>query len=287
MIKVWEIAEALAWGKRHISQFESENFSLDIDWILASILDCKRIYLYAHSQQKLTQEESKKFFAAVERRAKGEPVAHITGSQSFYGRKFTVTSDVLIPRPETERLVEAIFNKYSAKSELNILDLGSGSGCISVSLSLELKDAAVEAWDISDRALEVARLNNERLGSKVKFYQKDMTKASDWESESTKFDIIASNPPYISPTEYEVLPQSVKQYEPKSSLFADEEGVSFYVSIAKYAPSRMKKGATLFLEVGYRQASKVTAILESYGFKNCQILKDYSGHDRVVIAEWL
>lgn len=285
MEKEWEIAEALAWGKRQISQFEAENFSLDIDLIMASILGCKRVELYSNSQKKLSSVEAKNFFSSVERRAKDEPVAYITGNQGFYGRNFTVTPEVLIPRPETERLVDAIIKKYQDKEKVHILDLGSGSGCIGVSLFLELKKPYVEAWDISKTSLKIAQNNNESLKSQVKFFQKDMTSPKDWEGQM-KFDVIASNPPYISQREYDILPKSVKKFEPKSSLFAEEEGVSFYIKIAENAPSRLVKGGTLFLEVGYRQASKVTAILEQYGFSNCQILKDYSGHDRVVMAEW-
>lgn len=285
MDKEWEIAEALAWGKRLLSNQTSDSSSLDVDIILASILRVGRVDLYAHSQRKLGAGEAKRFFDAMERRAGDEPVAYITGEQHFYGRTFKVTPDVLIPRPETERLVDAICKSYRGRERLRVLDLGTGSGCIAISIDLELADSYVEAWDISSSSLDVASQNAERLGSKVVFLHKDMTKAEDWQGQG-QFDVIVSNPPYISAGEYQVLPHSVRQFEPKSSLLAADEGVSFYQRISELSGSRLAPGGWLYLEVGFRQATQVSALLEKSGFAHAQILKDFSGHDRVVIANW-
>lgn len=285
MDKEWEIAEALAWGKRLLSSQTSDSSSLDVDIILASILRLSRVDLYAQSQRKLEAGEAKRFFDAMERRAGDEPVAYITGEQHFYGHTFKVTPDVLIPRPETERLVDVICKAYRDRPRLRVLDLGTGSGCIAISIDLELSDSYVEAWDISSSSLDIASQNAERLGSKVVFLHKDMTKADDWRGQGL-FDVIVSNPPYISADEYQVLPHSVRNFEPKSSLLAADEGVSFYQRISALAGSRLVKGGWLYLEVGFRQATEVSALLEKSGFSHAQILKDFSGHDRVVIANW-
>lgn len=285
MDKEWEIAQALAWGKRLLSSQISDSSSLDVDVILAAILGVGRVDLYAHSQRKLEVGEAKRFFDAMERRANDEPVAYITGEQHFYGRNFKVSPDVLIPRPETERLVDLICKKYHDRQRLRVLDLGTGSGCIAISIDLELTDSYVEAWDISSSSLDIASQNAERLGSKVVFLHKDMTKAEDWQGQG-QFDVIVSNPPYISANEYHVLPHAVRNFEPKTSLLAADEGVSFYQRISELAGSRLVKGGWLYLEVGYRQATEVSALLEQSGFTHGQILKDFAGHDRVVIASW-
>ncbi len=212
----------------------------------------------------------------VKRRALGEPFAYISGEKEFLGRPFFVNKHVLIPRPDTEILVN-----FAVGKETSVLDLCTGSGCIAVSLARLMPWASVTAVDVSTEALAVAKLNAERHGKEVEFIQKDILKHRI--SFDKKFMLAVCNPPYIRPDVIETLESDVKDFEPRLALDGGEDGLVFYRKIAKDAPFFLEQGGRLCLEIGYDQAKAVTEILEE-NFRDIKVMKDYAGIDRVVIA---
>lgn len=219
----------------------------------------------------------------LERRAASEPIAYILGEKEFYGLPFTVTRAVLIPRPETELLVELIREDYHNKSNIAGLDCGTGSGAIAIALDLSLTGAALEAWERSQPALDVAALNQKRLNSQVRFRRCDLRHDATWECKRL-FDFIVSNPPYISEQCFGSLPPSVKDFEPKEALIAADDGLEFYRIIAKKARNIIKSGGRIYLEIGADIASATCNILGDAGWQGCKIHKDLAGLDRAITA---
>ena len=205
----------------------------------------------------------------LQRRENGEPLAYILGYREFYGRRFRVDSNVLIPRHETEILVEAALEVE--KENCRVLDIGTGSGCIAVTLKLERPDWEVWATDISSSALQVARENAETLGADITFRHSDLLDQLDGEA----FDLIVSNPPYIGRDE--ALPREVKEFEPSSALFADNSGLALYEQLANHAPKHLRPGGQVILEIGQDQGQAVSAL-----FPGSKVIKDLDGNDRVV-----
>ncbi len=212
----------------------------------------------------------------VERRASGEPFAYISGEKEFLGRSFYVNEHVLIPRPDTEILVN-----FAVGKETSVIDLCTGSGCIAVSLARLMPWAEITAVDVSKKALEVAKRNAERHGKEITFIQKDLLKRRI--SFGKKFALAVSNPPYIPPSVIDTLETDVKDFEPRLALDGGEDGLIFYRKIANDARFFLEEGGRLCLEIGCDQAKAVTAILEER-FENIKVIKDYAGFDRVVIA---
>ncbi|MDR0846847.1 MAG: peptide chain release factor N(5)-glutamine methyltransferase [Lactobacillales bacterium] len=202
---------------------------------------------------------------------KDYPVQYITGVVEFYGRDFFVDASVLIPRPETEELVEVVLNRFDSGSTLRVLDIGTGSGAIAISLKLARPEWDVVASDISEAALRVARSNAEELDAKIKFVKSDVM-----DSVEGSFDIIVSNPPYIAESEADLMSANTK-FEPQNALFADDEGLAIYKKIAKQTSSE-----TIFLEFGFAQAD---AIRKIFAPRSVEILKDINGNDRMAIID--
>ncbi|HLA50387.1 MAG TPA: peptide chain release factor N(5)-glutamine methyltransferase, partial [Thermodesulfovibrionia bacterium] len=241
----------------------------------------------------------------VERRIKREPSQYILGEQEFWGLPFKVTKDVLIPRPETEVLVEeAVKTVRSQESEVRsqntkihyselrtpdsklILDLCTGSGCIAISLAKEIPNSRVFAVDISEKALDVARENAERydVADRITFLSGDLFEPLN--GLNIKADIIVSNPPYISRKMLQELQPEVKDYEPQAALYGGEDGMDFYRKIIADAPAYLAKGGYLMLEMGYRQAGKIKNLIEqNNGFEDIDIKKDFAGIERIIKAQ--
>ena len=204
------------------------------------------------------------------------------GYEEFYGYKFLVDESVLIPRPETELLVEEIIKLSKSKENVKILDIGSGSGAISITLAKELKSSWVLGVDISDKALKTANKNRELNEVKnVKFKKSDVFSEVDYK----EFDVIVSNPPYIPYEEYLELMPEVKEYEPKIALTAEENGLYFYKKIVKEGMDYLLYGGILAFECGYQQAQTIFLMMKERGYKNIRILKDYSNIERMVLGE--
>ena len=240
----------------------------------ADILACKFNHLSDAEMQKLTE--------IVGKLKNSEPIQYILGETDFFGLAFYVNGSVLIPRPETEELVQWVLESAENKP-MKILDIGTGSGCIAVTLAKKLPSAEVHAWDISEDALEVARKNAERNGVKVIFVKRDMLlePVSD-----EKFDIIVSNPPYVTEVEKTEMQENVLNFEPHLALFVpDDNALVFYEKIADFALTNLNKGGQLFFEINRAKGADIARLLEEKGFKNIELRKDISGNERMVMAE--
>ena len=247
---------------------------------------CEDIFNYDPVDVALRQESELPDFAQeritdlIARMRRHEPLQHIIGWARFHGHKFKVTPAVLIPRPETEQLVDLIVNENPA-SDLRVLDMGTGSGCIAISLARALKFASVDALDVSRDALAVARENAAALKVKVRFFESDMLLPQP----AATYDIIVSNPPYICWSERESMERNVKDYEPGQALFVpDNDPLMFYKAIASYAQQSLEKGGRLYLEINQRFGNEVKRLLEEHGFEDVRIIQDSFGKVRFAAA---
>ncbi len=260
-----------------------ENYKLECEIIFGHVLDIEPMLVSLNLRRKIREEEKTTIRNMLkERGIDKRPVQYIIGKEGFYGRDFYVDENVLIPRPETEYLVEECVKRIKEKSYKTVLDIGAGSGAIGITIAKEVEEVKVLACDISDGALSVAKKNAELLDAKnIKFIKSNVFESINYK----EFDLIVSNPPYIPDYEYEELQVEVKKHEPKLALTADKEGYHFYNLISYLAPGYLKSGGTLAFEVGYNQAVKVKDYMEKNGFVNLVILKDLEGIERIVIGE--
>ena len=257
---------------------------LDAEILLAHCLKKDRLYLYMNPDLSLAESDVCHFMQLASRRQRGEPVAYILGRKEFWSVVFEVNHQVLIPRPETELLVEECLKIHalSNSGHFRILELGTGSGVISVILSLELKNASLVATDISQEAMDVARRNAWQYGgeNRITFLVGNL-----FDPVSGKFDMIVSNPPYISEEEFEYLPVDVRMYEPPSALIAGPDGMAFHREIVHKSVDYLKAGGWLFLEIGSGQKERVEMLLRAANsFEEIRFRRDYAGFDRVVAA---
>lgn len=239
--------------------------------------------LLSDKNTKITSEEVLKIDKIVERLQRFEPIQYILGETEFYGLPFTVNQDVLIPRPETEELVELILNE-NKESKPRILDIGTGSGCIAVSLQKHIHESSVTAWDISEKALAVAALNSKSNSVNVTFNQVDIL--SDYPINHS-FDIIVSNPPYVLDSEKTDMHANVLEYEPHTALFvADNNPLLFYNRIADVAIQLLTDGGKLYFEINRAKGQETIKMLENKKFSEIRLIKDISGNDRMVRAQY-
>lgn len=218
---------------------------------------------------------------AIERLKKAEPIQYILGETEFCDLTFTVNPSVLIPRPETGELVRWIVGENSNK-ETKILDIGTGSGCIAITLAKMLPQASVTAWDISQRAIETAKENNRRNGTNVTFATQDILATID---EKTKYDIIVSNPPYIKEVEKRNMQSNVLDWEPAVALFVpDDDPLLFYREIARKALQLLKSDGKLYFEINREHGEEVCTMLAEYGYTNIELRKDFADNDRMIRA---
>lgn len=235
-------------------------------------------YLLARSEERLTELEQIIFKNLVNRRVLLEPIAYIIGYKEFYGYQFIIDNKVLIPRQDTEVLIDPILSDIKTNAELAILELGTGSGCIALSLLLEMPNSNVTATDISNEAIAIASQNaiKHKVSDRFKIIN------SNWfdNLEKQEFDIIVSNPPYISFDDTVYMSPEALKYEPHLALFAEDNGLASYYIIAKEAKRFLKQNGKLFLEIGFNQLAAVTEIFISYGYAVKQVYKDLEGRDR-------
>jgi release factor glutamine methyltransferase len=221
------------------------------------------------------------FQSLLARRLEGEPVAYIVGEKEFYGRMFKVTPDVLIPRPETELLVESALKCLPNDHPARILDIGTGSGCIALSLALERPDCLVTAVDLSAQALTIAQENAHCLHAQVRLLQSNLFDSLG----DTRFDLIVSNPPYI-PARDPHLRQGDVRFEPKQALSSGPEGLDTLKPLVQSAPDHLEPGGWLMLEHGWDQQDSCRSLLVESGFMKIQCLRDLAGHGRVTLGQW-
>lgn len=270
-----DIAGALEWARKRID-------AVDARLLLRHVLQCPASRLVAFPESRLEPAQWTDFKARVERRAVGEPVAYLVGERAFYGYDLVVTPAVLIPRPDTELLIELSLAHFGDKPGTRVLDLGTGSGALAVALARELPDAEVTAVDRSREALLVAMANAARLGTSVSFV------LSDWFSAlgGDRFQLIVANPPYIAAGDPH-LEQGDLRFEPHTALASGPEGLDDLSQIAAEAPHHLEPGGWLFMEHGYDQAGRVRALLTDAGFASIASHRDLAGIERVTGGQWL
>ena len=268
------IATALAEAQQAIGRLEARV-------LLRHVLRCDEAFLIAHGDEELTNAQSADFGRLIARRAAGEPVAYLTGSREFYGREFAVTPAVLIPRPDTELLIELALQRLPAKGG-QVLDLGTGSGCIGVTIAAERPQARVTLVDASADALDVARVNAHRHAA-----TNTILLCSDWYAAlgDTRYDLIVSNPPYIAAGDAH-LQHGDLRFEPQSALAAGADGLNDIRHIVAEAPSHLAAGGWLLCEHGHDQADACTALLQQAGFKEVFSARDLAGIRRVSGGRW-
>lgn len=284
MAEQWTLRRMVAWITADLEKRGNPSARLDADLLVAHALDVKRIALYLDLERPLVDAELARIRKLVERRRAREPIAYILGEREFYGRRFEVTPDVLIPRPDTETLVdEALAILRAGAPEGRVLDLCTGSGAIALSLAAELPERRVVATDLSEPALAVAARNAAQLGvaDRVELRAGDLFAAL---PTGERFAMITANPPYVGADELPTLAADVRDYEPHLALDAGSDPLVFYRRIAREAPVSLAPGASLLVEVGYTQAGDVAALLRAAGLSDVRTRKDLAGIERVVIG---
>lgn len=244
------------------------------------ILKCKRIDLYLKFDQPLKSNEVDLYREWIARRGKFEPLQYIIGKVEFFGVMFKVTPDVLIPRPETEILVETVIDNHKASGNISVLDIGTGSGCIAVAVVKNIENCVMLGLDISEKALAVARENSENNGTadKVKWVHGDIGSVTFDE----RFDIVISNPPYVGAEEFATLQKEIIGYEPAAAVTDNNDGLEYYSMISKRLKELVKPGGKIYLEVGHGQVEKVSRILQQNGISEIKTVKDLQNIERVI-----
>jgi len=284
MPDLWTVDKILSWTINHFSANKIPEPRLSAELLLAKVLNMKRIDLYLQFERILSAKERDRYRDYVKRRVKREPVQYILGETEFYGFTFKVSSDVIVPRPETELIVDAVLEavKASQNKSPKILDVGTGSGCIAVSLARLLPDCSIWAIEMSAAALQVARANADMNKVGVQFIEGDIFK--DTPSLLTKFDIVVSNPPYVALRDIDKLEPEVLEFEPKDALFAGEDGLEFYKKFVNVIPRLLNKNGKIFMEIGYDQVARLEELFSKANFK-VQFKKDYNQIDRILKLE--
>jgi release factor glutamine methyltransferase len=235
-----------------------------------------RIDLYINKNETISFHEWTNILSHIDRRKKGEPLQYILETAYFWNLPFYVNPDVLIPRPETELIVEYVLkNNYSANK---VLDIGTGSGCIAIALKLERPSFLIDAIDICPQALKIAKINAEKHNVEIQFFQSDI-----FSNVRDKYDLIFSNPPYISQKDYDKLPFEIKHYEPKKALCGNENGLYFYEKIVEKALDFLTEKGVLIFEIGFSQSDMIKKLAKINGFKELHLLKDLNDYDRLLI----
>lgn len=278
--KIWTIGSLLKWTEQYFREKGVESPRLDAEVLLSHVLDKERIYLYVHFDEPLMAAELAEYKEMIKRRIAREPVAYIIGKKEFMGLNFKVTPKVLVPRPDTEILVGAVLD-YLPETAVRVADIGTGSGAVALSILINNDRLNVEAVDISAEALAVAEENAESLGiaERVTFLEGDLLSPL-----SGEYDAIVSNPPYIPKADMLTLAPEVRKYEPELALYGGEDGLDFYRRLADGAGVFLCDGGFLSVEVGIGEAAEVAALFEAAGLVRPEIIKDYAGIERVVIA---
>lgn len=275
-------ADLYAQGKCALEKAEIGEATLDARLLLEFICETDRTTLFAHPEKEVSPDQQKRFEELIAKRSMHIPLQHLTGEQDFMGLTFAVNEHVLIPRQDTEILVEEVMRDLH--DGVHILDMCTGSGCILLSLLHYSNDTTGVGADLSEEALKVAQANAERFGmaERVRFVHSDLFEAID-----ETFDIIVSNPPYIRTDVIETLMPEVRDHDPRMALDGTADGLYFYGRIIEESEKYLKRGGQLFFEIGHDQAEDVVTLMQHHGYKEIEVKKDYAGLDRVVYGTFL
>ncbi len=280
--ETWTVRKVIDWTKGHFEKQQLDAPRLTAELLLAHVLATTRVKLFMDLDRPLSKDELASYRALIQRRLAFEPTQYLVGSKEFYGRRFSVDRRVLIPRSETELLVEAVLRLLPKDAPARVLDVCTGSGCIAISLAAERPLASVWATDVSDDALTVAKTNAEALGvaARVTFFLGNLLEPVPADA---RFDVIVSNPPYVASGQLKGLQKEVQQ-EPKLALDGGADGLAVIRPLVAAALPRLKPGGTLALEIAEDQGAQVKALLESQGATDVRIEKDLAKHDRMVFG---
>ncbi len=277
------VIESINLSEKYLREKGINEPRINAEIMLAEILRCKRLDLYLRFDRPLKEEERNKYREFLARRGNHEPLQYILNKTEFYGLEFYVDENVLIPRPDTEILVEEIIERFSkSESEIKILEVGTGSGNIAVALAKNISAAEITAVDVSEEALKIAERNAETNGIKniifkaVDIFDEEIMKSGE------KYDVIVSNPPYIPKDNLETSEKEVKDYEPLNALSDGKNGLSFYERICETGKEKLKANGMIFFEIEKDADEKVKAIMEKKGYKKIGTKKDYSGITRII-----
>lgn len=278
--KTWRIIDLIRWGEEYFTTKGFESPRREIEWLLRAALDCKRVDLYLRFEEPVEKVNMKTLRGWIQRRIKHEPLQYITGSTEFYGLHFDLTSSVLIPRPESERLIDLSLDLLKNIDEASVLDIGTGSGCLGITLAKKHPDINVTAVDISKEAIMVAKKNGEyHQVNNIQFITMDILK----EIPNGTFDLVLSNPPYISAEELPAIMPDVKNFEPLDALTDYRDGLTFYHRIAEISSRIAKPKGWVLLEVGLgSHPAEVFEIFQSSDFSDQELILDYNGDPRVL-----
>ena len=275
------IQTLLNQASKTLKQLPNTSSKLDSEILLSKIIKKNRKYLILNSNEELKKENIKSFDYLVKRRKKGEPIAYLINKKEFWKQNFYINQNVLIPRPDTETLVEETLKLFNVNSKLNMLDIGTGSGCILLSILKERRNFFGIGIDISKKAINVARFNAKmhQLSNRVKFYNSDVDKFL-----IGKYDLVVSNPPYIKRQDLKYLEVDVKGFEPKLALDGGKDGFSKITKVISKTSTLLKKNGRFILEIGFGQKKKILSILKQNNFFINKVVKDYGKNDRCVIS---
>ena len=279
-----KVDELLGEARRALQRAGSPTPRLDAEVLLSSVLGWERVRLFRDSLEEVPAGAASTFDDLLRRRLRHEPIAYLVGEQEFFGLVFHVSPSVLIPRPETELLVELVLAAAKATQNPKILDIGTGSGCIAIALAAQLGVAEVCGWDVSEQALAVAQRNADRHRVDLSLQCVDALDSRVWSPPEKPWDFLVSNPPYIGKAEAKHLPPSVVAFEPKHALFAASEGLGFYKRFAECAQWILRPAGEIFVEIGATQGPIVAELFRSRGWTRVRIEQDYAGLDRIVCA---
>ncbi|HIB33508.1 MAG TPA: peptide chain release factor N(5)-glutamine methyltransferase [Candidatus Marinimicrobia bacterium] len=278
--KIWRIIDIINWGKEYFRSKGFENPKQEIEWLLCDLLNYKRIDLYLEFENTISDSKLDQLKGWVKRRRTREPLQYITGQTQFYGYPFKVSPDVLIPRPETERVVDVVLHTIGNITKPRILEVGSGSGCMAVSIGAEKQNAYILSIDISKPAIDQARKNADlNATTNVDFMVLDFLK----ELPEGQFDLLVSNPPYIPLNEFGTTMPEIHNHEPQIALTDNRDGLTFYQRFAEVAKELVKPGGWVIMEVGLGDhPAKAMEIFQSGGYKNLGLITDFNGDERVL-----
>ena len=276
-----KIETAINNAYEHLKNNNIKSALLDSELLMANAINKSREYIILNLNNDISKNDFNNFQNMINQRSEGKPIAHFMGKKFFWKDEFFVNKYVLIPRPDTEIIIEQVLKIYKNKNNINFLDIGFGSGCILLSLLKERKDFKSKGVDISSHALKVCKINAYKLGvgSRVKLYNSDIDKFS-----LGKYDLIVSNPPYIKNLDLKYLEKDVRNYEPKIALNGGLDGISEIRKIIKKSSELIKLGGKLILEIAYNQKQEVKQLLKSNGFYINSVIKDFAKNDRCIIS---